>query len=359
MNFSPLRQLLTDAHRSRTFSAACYEIGDHANVLARDDLGTLSWGGPQVRPDTPFDVASVTKPIVGLLAMVLFEAGELGLDDTVGTYLPEYAGSDKEPLTVHQLLTHSSGIPGQQPLYRTADTPEQLLAAIRALPLAFRPGQGVAYSSQGFIVLGQILEKVAGEPLDQCLPRLVLEPLGMTHTTYSVAEDERGRTAATEWCPWRERLVQGTVHDENAHVLGGCAGHAGLFSTVEDLGRLCRMMLGTGRIGQDRLLHERTVELMTAPHTDHLPLRRCLAWQGHDAKGGPAGGLVSGRSYGHTGFTGTSVWIDPELDLYIVLLTNAVHPQRRPERIGQLRPTFHDLAVACSNRSAGDRLPPS
>ncbi len=351
MDAAELHRIIVDAHNDRSFSGACYEVGDSRGVLVADTVGTLAWGASAVRPDTPFDIASVTKPVVGLLAMALLEAGELALEDPISRYLPEYHHTDKSTLTLYQLLTHTSGIPGQQPLYRNASTPAALLAAIRGLPLSFEPGSGVEYTSQGFIVLGQILEEIAGEPLDRCLPRLVLQPLKMDETTFGLPEHDRGRAAATELCPWRRRVIQGSVHDENAHVLGGIVGHAGLFSTAADLGNLGRMMLRGGSTGRGSLLREQTVEMMTTPHTDHLQLRRCLAWQGHDPSGSPVGQRAAADSYGHTGFTGTSVWIDPTIDRYVVLLTNAVHPQRRPDGLGSVRARFHNLAFATNSAS--------
>jgi CubicO group peptidase (beta-lactamase class C family) len=151
---------------------------------------------------------------------------------------------------------------------------------------------------------------------------------------------------ATEWCPWRGRLVKGSVHDENAEVLGGVAGHAGLFSTAGDLARLGQVMLGGGQLAGRRVLAADLVAALTTPRTDHLPLRRCLGWQGPDPVGCPVGSRPSRNSYGHTGFTGTSLWIDPERGLFAVLLTNAVHPKRRPDGLRSVRCRFHDAVFA-------------
>jgi len=339
--------MLQQAHEARAFSGASYALGTSAGVVERGVVGTLAWDGEAVGADSLWDLASVTKPIVALGAMVLLEQGALRLDDQVGHFLPAYRETDKAALTVRQLLTHSSGIPGQQPLYREATRRDELLDAIRRLPLRFAPGTDVEYTSQGFMVLGQIIEAAADDPLDRFLTAAVLDVVGMNETLFNPPADLRPRVAATEVCPWRGRLVRGEVHDENACVLGGVAAHAGLFSTVDDLALLCGVLLREGASGRGRpLLSAATVAVMTRNHTSHLRLARALGWQAKDVAGSPAGDLVSSGSYGHTGFTGTSVWIDPAADRFVVLLTNRVHPSRDNDALSRLRPLFHNAAYA-------------
>lgn len=344
-----IEELLSRGRAERVFSGAAYEIGGRSGPTLGGTVGTLSWEDPApVSPETWWDLASVTKPVVsGLVSMVLLEAGEIALDDPVARFLPGYEQSAKAGITLLQLLTHSSGIPGQQPLYLTVHSAAEMYTAVRHLPLVFAPGSNVVYGSQGFTLLGQILEGVTGEPLDRAFNRLVAEPLGLTETTYRPPAEVRTRTAATERCQWRHRLIRGTVHDKNTEVMGGVSGHAGLFSTVGEVGTLCRMLLCGGGVGTRQLLAEPTVAAMTRSWTDHLPLRWALGWQARNLAGCPGGDLVSMSSYGHTGFTGTSVWMDPELDLYVVLLTNAVHPDRAPApgRLRAFRPRFHNVVV--------------
>lgn len=344
-------ELLDQGLQARTFSGAAYLVGTLSAVNQQGAVGTTSWeGGMPVTLDTVWDIASLTKPIVALEVMRLIERGELSLDDPIRRFLPDYRLSDKADITLEQLLTHTSGIPGQQPLYRTARTREQLLEAVRDLPLRCAPGTGVEYTSQGFMIVGQVVEAVWRQPLDIVLERDLLGPLGMRSTCFRPPPSWEPRIAATERCPCRGRLIKGTVHDENAEVLGGIAGHAGLFSTAGDLARLARCMLGGGHLEGTRVLAQDTVDAMARPRTDHLALRRCLGWQGADDSGCPAGTCVSRDSYGHTGFTGTSLWIDPRRELFVILLTNAVHPQRDPERMRTFRPRFHD-AVLCRGES--------
>ncbi|MFJ4918400.1 serine hydrolase domain-containing protein [Streptomyces sp. NPDC088725] len=338
---SALAELLAAARDRRAFSGAAWSVGTAEGPLDRGWTGTGSRGGPALDGDELWDLASVTKPVVGLTVMALVEQGALALDHTVGDHLPEYRSSDKSGVTMHQLLTHTSGIPGQTPLYRDHPTRPSLLDAVRRLPLTAEPGTRVQYSSAGFILLGLIAEAASGEPLDVLVERLVCGPLGMEHTVFRPDAGGRARAVATEDCPWRGRVVTGEVHDENAAVLGGIGGHAGLFAPLADMERLGSALAAGGR----GLLRPDTFALMTAGHTDELDLRRALAWQGQDPVDSPVGGSFSPTAFGHTGFTGTSVWVDPATGRYAVLLTNRVHPTRDGDGITAVRHAFHDEAA--------------
>nr|WP_267880719.1 serine hydrolase [Streptomyces sp. SPB78] len=200
------------------------------------------------------------------------------------------------------------------------------------------PGERVTYSSQGFMLLGLLAEAAGGAGLEALVDRYVGTPLGLRGTGFGPVPP--GRTVETEECPWRGRVVRGEVHDENAVVLGGVAGHAGLFAPLADVERLARSLAG----GAPGLLRPGTYARMTAPHTDGLNLRRALAWQGQDpGDASPVGGSFGPGAYGHTGFTGTSLWIDPATGRYAVLLTNRVHPSREERGFGALRREFHRL----------------
>lgn len=336
-----LRALLDDARRQGVFSAAAWSVGTADGVLDNGFLGTRSWAGTELTGTDVWDLASVTKPVAGIAVLALTERGALRLDDTVADQLPGFRGAPCADVTVHQLLTHTSGIGGGIPLYRAHPTRARLLGALRELPLRHAPGSHVEYSSQGFMLLGLIAEAASGCPLDELVHELVCAPAGMTATGFNPGEHSRARAVSTEDCAWRGHVVTGEVHDENAVVLGGIAGHAGLFSTLADVERLGRLLVA----GSPGLLEPRTHALMTACHTGHLGLRRALAWQGKDPVGCPVGEAPSAESFGHTGFTGTSLWIDPVPGRYVVLLTNRVHPSRERPGIERVRARFHELAV--------------
>ncbi len=333
------------AREAGLFSGAAWSFGTAQGPTSRGYVGTRAWGGEPVDDDTLWDLASVTKPLVGLAVLALLERGLVALNDPVATHLPSYAGTDKADITLWHLLTHTSGLPGQQPLYRRHPDRASLLAALRRLPPRNPRGTRVAYTSPGFMILAQVAEAASGMPLDELVRRTVTEPAGMTQTGYNPPADRQHLAAATEECPWRGRLVQGTVHDENAAVLGGVAGHAGLFSTLADMERLGIALVRDGRGEVGQLIQPHTLAVMTRPATDHLNLRRSLAWQGRDPMGSPAGDLFTHAAYGHTGFTGTSLWVDPMLGVYAVLLTNRVHPRRDSMAITRFRPRFHNLVL--------------
>jgi CubicO group peptidase (beta-lactamase class C family) len=341
-----IEAVLAEAREHRVFSGAAWSVGTADGPFERGMLGTRSWGGEPIDGDSRWDLASVTKVIVGLAVMSLVESGLLTLDDTIADHLADYVGTDKAELTVRQLLTHTSGIPGQVPLYLEHPTRDAMLAAIRELPLLSAPGTEVAYSSQGFILLGIIAETVTGRSLDQLVEERVCSPVGMAATTFGLPEELQHIAVATENDPWRKRIVQGEVHDENAVVLGAPAGHAGLFSTLADLESLGRTLCANGVGTAGRLLSPAALRTMTTPMTDHLRARRSLAWVGRDAADSSAGDLVGPNGYGHTGYTGTSLWVDPDVGRYAVLLTNRVHPSRDGDGISRVRRLVHNIAFA-------------
>ncbi|MCX0242050.1 serine hydrolase domain-containing protein [Streptomyces drozdowiczii] len=336
---SARRRLLEEGRERGLYSGAAWSLGDAEGPWDRGWTGTRADSGPPLDGNDLWDLASVTKPLVGLVVMALVDRGDLRLGDTVGQHLARYADSPHAPRTIAQLLDHTSGLPGGVPLYREHPTRESLLTALGTLPRTAAPGTRVTYSSQGFMLLGLIAEQASGRGLDELVGELVCAPLGLTDTCFRPAPAQRGRAVATEACPWRGRTVVGEVHDENAVVLGGVAGHAGLFSTLADLERIALGLLGGG----PPLLEPDTLTLMTAPRTDHLNLRRALAWQGQDPTGSPVGDTFGPASYGHTGFTGTSLWLDPAAGRYAILLTNRVHPSRVERGFTELRREFHTL----------------
>ncbi|RKN85702.1 class A beta-lactamase-related serine hydrolase [Paenibacillus ginsengarvi] len=303
------------------------------------------------RTDTIYDCASLTKVVATLpLVLQLVERGLLRLSDPVAEYIPAFAAGGKEAVTVRQLLTHTSGLISHINMYSHGWTPEEIKQHVFSRPLDYEPGTKAVYSDLGFITLGEIVSVLTGEPLDAAAAKYVFAPLGMNNTRFLPleAEGQRPRIAATEYNEALGRHKLGEVHDENALALGGVSGHAGLFSTAEDLAKYAAMWLAGGRIGDTgRLLSEASVAAATRSCTDQLPAARGLGWVLKGDSFDASGDLMSPSCYGHTGFTGTSIWMDPALDCFAVLLTNRVHFGRE-KSVARLRGCFHNVvAAAC------------
>ena len=272
--------------------------------------------------------------------MLLYESGHLDLDVPVAGVIPQFAKGDvrRQEVTIRMLLAHSSGLPAYVRLYREAHTREDLLQAALAVPLAADPDTRAEYSDIGFIILGAALERIADESLASFCERMVFGPLAMHHTAYCPPAPLRASIPPTEDDrEFRQRIIQGEVQDENASVLGGVAGHAGLFSNAADLAVFAHCMLQGGR----PILRPDTVQLFTRRHGLGS---RALGWDTPSAPS-QSGKYFSPRSFGHLGYTGTSLWIDPERQLAIVLLTNRTWPDKQSQLIKQVRPQFHDAVV--------------
>lgn len=342
--FDPARALLRDAIATRACPALVVETGTAAGAEWQEAFGTLTYelDAPPARLDTIFDLASLTKVIAtATLAMRAIDAGRVSLDDRVGRWLPGWRGRDRDTVNIHDLLAHCSGLTAYLPLFRDYSGRAEFEHAIGELPLEYPPRAQAIYSDLGFILLGFLLEDAAGARLaDQftAVAQLVdPEPIA-----FSPSHTLRTRIAPTEIDPWRGRLLRGEVHDENAWALGGAAGHAGLFGTVGAVGRFARLILHT--LEADTVL-ARAATLRTFVRRTRIPgSSRALAWDTM-LPTSSCGGRMSGRAFGHTGFTGTSFWIDPERQIYTVLLANRVHPTRQHEPFKALRPRVHDVIM--------------
>ncbi len=296
-------------------------IGQRDGVLLRRSYGlrALEPERERMSTDTIFDLASLTKAVATTSALMwLLEHGRIDLDAPASRYLPELAGGGRDRITIRQLLTHRAGLPAVDPLSGYEDGRDAALSRIVQLPLEAAPGSRVRYSDLGFIILGAIVERVGGEPLDRFVRATIFEPLAMRETGYRPGRELLSRIAPTERAERRGGvLIRGDVHDPRAHRLGGVAGNAGLFSTADDLARFARMLLGEGELEGVRVLASESVRTMT---TRQVGVDRALGW---DMGAWPS---LSARAFGHGGFTGTSLWIDPEHDLFVVFLSNRVHP---------------------------------
>ncbi len=297
----------------------------------------------KMTPQTLFDLASLTKPVATATSvMILVEQGEVRLHDPVARYLPEFAQNGKHQVKVLDLLLHQGGLVADNPLSHFRHGPQRAFEHIMALKLLDPPGKRFRYSDVGFLVLGYLVERVSGQPLDQFARKHIFEPLGMHRTMFNPPGELRPLAAATEQ---REgRWLQGEVHDPRAALLGGVAGHAGLFSTAEDLARFAQMMLQHGQRNGRRVLAPRTVEVMTRPRRVSAGWR-ALGWDVQSPYSSNRGELMSSQAFGHGGFTGTAMWIDPGLDLFVIFLSNRLHPDGQG-RVNTLAGRIGTLAAA-------------
>jgi CubicO group peptidase (beta-lactamase class C family) len=345
-----LALILARAVRDSAFPGAVVVVGNRDGVWLERAIGQLDWApSPPPGATTLWDLASLTKVAALTSAMMLLvEEGRVELDAPIARYVPEWAGADKAKVTVRHLLTHSSGLPSWRPLYKEADSPAQALALVLQTPLDTTPGTRMMYSDLGAILLGHIVARVTGEPFDRFVARRVFEPLGMTDTRFRPPTAWRDRIAPTEIDPWRQRHLRGEVHDENAFALGGVSAHAGLFSTARDLARLARMYLGQGTLEGRRFLAPETIATFTRVQDSTLS-HRALGWETPTGSNS-AGRFASRRAFGHTGFTGTSLWIDPTNDVFVLLLTNRVNPTRERRAIAGVRIAVADAVFGAANR---------
>src|SRR5207249_1234475 len=258
-----------------------------------------------------------------IAVMSLVEHGAISLDAPLGRYLREFRGKQFDEITIRRLLTHTAGLVAYPPNSAVASGFPTAVREIARLPLEYAPGSAFQYSDTGFILLGEVVRRVDGAPLDRYLNRVLFRPLGLTDTTFQPRASTMTRVAPTEFA--NGHLLRGEAHDPRARLLGGVAGHAGIFSTAADLARLCRMLLSEGALDGRRYLKPETVALMWEPDPD-VRGTRTLGWDLSSAFSRPLSLFFPIGSVGHTGFTGTAVWLDPATRSYMILLTNRVHP---------------------------------
>ena len=364
---TPITSFLSERIAAGDFPSAVYLVAEKGSGLLADALGNAVVEPQRISAtlDTIYDLASLTKPLVtGLLCARRVEAGELTLDSSVSNYLPEFERTDKQAITIRQLLTHTSGLPAWRPLYILAEGErDRTVSVIANLDLEYQPGTRVVYSDLGFIVLGRLLERLTGRALVELTQTEIFASLELKQTFFNpeaamqtgIAACETGNAYERETCAnpaaqdyknWRKELIWGTVHDGNAYFLGGAAGHAGLFSTARETLVLASQFVRS----QARLLKPATCELFRQNMTAGLEEARSFAWQLAETKDSAAGLDLPRESFGHSGFTGTSCWIDPEHERIFILLTNRTHAHALPfTNINSVRRRFHSLAVASLN----------
>ena len=345
-------------------------------VARRGRIGYLkAFGSRALEPaqepmtvDTIFDIASLTKVIATTPSiMLLVESGDVRLGDRVKRYLPQFIGGKKEDITVNQLLTHYSGLPGDFDLSKRWHGYEETMEQLWKGKTVSDPGKEFAYSDLNFITLGEIVRVVAGQPLEVFARERIFEPLGMNETTFKPPASWRGRIAPTEprsntlqylkgvGTPEQaEEILRGEVHDPTAWRMGGVAGHAGLFSTARDLAIYVQMLLNDGLWMGQRLMSPLTVRAMTSPQNPpNSTSLRGFGWDINTTYSSPKGDLFP-DGYGHTGFTGTSIWVDPATKTFVILLTNRVHPDGKGDAT-HLRGVIANIVAASINDAAATK----
>ena len=344
--FSPAFEVLRQAIAQHAFPAASVAVTHQGKLVALKAIGSFTYDpqSPEVTSASIFDLASVSKVVATTtVAMILYQRGLLDLEMPVVSVVPEFAGQDerRREVTLHMLLAHSSGLPAYEKLFRRAPTKDQLLDAAFVMPLVADPGTQATYSDIGFIILGIALERIADEPLDRFCQREVFGPLGMAHTAFNPPPAWRPSILPTvDDRSFRHRIIQGEVYDENASVLGGVAAQAGVFAPAHDVAVFANAMLNGGQ----PILHPETLAVFTRREPSPAGTSRALGW---DTPSSPSqsGKYFSPHSFGHLGYTGTSLWIDAERQLSVALLTNRTWPDASNKAIQEIRPKFHDAVV--------------
>ncbi|MEA5000197.1 MAG: serine hydrolase domain-containing protein [Candidatus Limiplasma sp.] len=344
MNFARVDEIMRQAVLNHAFPAAALLVGQREKVLFRRAYGRLGYGEqePATTEQTRFDIASLTKPlVVGTLALRAIESGKLCLWDKLGTFVD--APEDKRDITIRQLLTHTAGFPGGLHLWRMAEDPARATELLLGAKLQTPPGTRVRYCCAGFLLLGQLLECIYGQPLHDLALSEVFWPLKMTRTGYLPT----GENIAPTELQADGTLLRGVVHDENARFLGGVAGNAGVFSTVDDLALYLQMLAGGGLLTDGtRYLTSATLRLAFQHHTAGLGQARGLGFYLPSHDDGYTGDLFPPDTVGHTGFTGSSFSLSPSDGFYLILLTNRVCPSRESGQIYRVRRIVHNAVFA-------------
>ncbi len=344
-----IQAILDKGVESRLYTAAVARIVHSQKVVFETAVGLLDpeKKGSEAKSDSMFDLASLTKVFVATVFMKMVESGQIGLDDPVSTVVPEFKCGEKKKVSFRQLLTHSSGLPASFNLYEGREWNKRRTVVVNKLfstPLIYSPGSKVVYSCLGFMLLGYAMEEITGSRLDKILDDVLFKPLQWQDVLFKPPIKHKDRIAVTTYArPNRGALTPGVVHDGNAIALhGGIAGNAGLFGTAQGVAFLGEMFLN------ETFLSPQIIEQMISPQAEFNGERRGLGWKLHSKDNSCSGNPLSNSSFGHTGFTGTSLWIDPQAQLTMTLLTNSVHFYRESydsEEFNDFRRKFHQHAL--------------
>lgn len=347
INFSEVDSLIFNSIEDQAFPGAVLLIWHSGKTLYKKGYGKFTYSDTSsvVTAETIFDIASLTKVIATTTAaMICYERNLFSLDDPVKKYLPEFGVNGKESVSIKNLLLHNSGLPAFKQFYKNYSIADDVIRDIYASRLNYNPGTKTVYSDLGMIVLAKVIEKVSGQHFDEFCRKEIFVPLQMNSTLFNPPDSLKYKIAPTEIDGyWRNRLIWGEVHDETASLLNGVAGHAGLFSTADDIKKLLINFIISDSGGKKSIFKKETIKLYTTRYSDEST--RALGWDTKSEENSSAGSLFDISSFGHTGFTGTSVWIDPTRDLIVIFLTNRVYPSRENRKLNKLRPLLHDAVI--------------
>ena len=345
LDFSEVDQLMDSAISDSVFPGAVLLFGTNNQILHSKAFGNFTYDNTSkdISTISVFDLASVSK-VVGTTsaAMILVDQEKLNLDKTVISYLPEFNNNGKDQITIRNLLVHNSGLTAFKKYYDEYSTAEEVVNDIMNLILEYEPGSKYVYSDLGMITLQKVIEKISKKSLADFLGGNIFNPLDMKLTMYNPPRDIKQNCVPTELDDfWRMRLLQGEVHDERAYMLNGVAGHAGLFSTAEDLAKFVMMLMNNGKYHEKQIIDPKIIAEWTTKQSNQSD--RGIGWDTKSLKEySSAGKYFSNDSFGHTGYTGTSIWVDKENKLFVILLSNRVHPTRANRKITEFRPIIHD-----------------
>ena len=362
-DFSEIDEIISGGIMTGSFPGAQVLIGNERDILYNKSYGNFTYdeNSPVVTDYTMYDLASVTKVLATTSAiMKLYDQRKFNLSDKVSYYIPEFGSNGKEDITILNLLIHNSGLTAFVPFYKYYSNSEEVMDAIYNAELEYPTGSQSVYSDLNAVILGKLVEKISGKDLNQyCIDNIFL-PLDMQNTMFVPDDSRKDKIAPTEEDTyWRGRLLQGEVHDETTSMLNGVSGNAGLFSNARDIYKLMSVLLNDGRyynpytrsLKEERMFDKFTVELFTKKYTDVLyENSRALGWDTKPLDSStkyriPCGELISENCFGHTGYTGTSVWCDRERKIIVILLTNRVYPSRSNYGIRDIRPEIHNAAI--------------
>ena len=346
-NFQVVDSIIKNGIIDHAFPGAIVLISKDDKIIYEKAFGHLTYSDTSaiVSTSTMYDIASLTKVIATTTAaMICYDKKLFTLDDPVSKYIPEFAKNGKENVTIKNLLLHNSGLPASKQFYKKRPTKDEIIRDIYLLPLNYETSTKTVYSDLGMIVLAKVIEKVTGKKFDEFCQENIFIPLQMNSTMFNPPDSIRYKIAPTENDNyWRHRVIWGEVHDENSSLLGGIAGHAGLFSTAEDIAKLLSMLSSNGKYDGLQIIDSSTVNLFTKRYSEKST--RALGWDTKSEENSSAGSLFDITSFGHTGFTGTSAWIDPTRKLFVIFLTNRVYLTRENNKIYKIRPALYDAII--------------